>query len=216
MSIFPIPYQSPETVVFGPFAPENVADFYAVTQTTWNSSTTTRITGYLYGVPFTQQSPVLAQKIWCAEATPGGGTVFPASPAYGYCFGIYDENGVLIAKTYTYGQQYLSGVYGPYPGGTDIPYTGALLTTPTVLNPGNYYMAFLGDVYPNVGNNPFYGTAATTPLQTSRMVGVKEAIVTSTWTGGAVTDTIPNQVTWTVPTQTQCPFILMQGIGVSI
>ena len=40
MSIFPIPYQSPGTVVFGPFAPENMADYTQVQSYTWTSGTT--------------------------------------------------------------------------------------------------------------------------------------------------------------------------------
>jgi len=207
--LYPVPYQSPAPVVFGPFSSDNMGEYALIQSWTWTSQTSNlnATTQYAYGVPFTLQSAVLAQKLYYAQANPTGGV----GGNYDYIFGIYDDNGVLMCQTAVYGQITNTPTYRP--AGANAPLGLAPFTTPTVLPPGNYYMTFFYVLQLGSGGTGLYAATATTPIQTNIALGVKEAPIT--WTFN-VSTSLPSTVTWRAPTVTQCALVQMQGIGVSI
>lgn len=204
--LYPIPYQSPAPVVFGPYSPDNMGEYANIVGWTWTSGTSTANNALLYGVPFTLQSSVLAQAVWYSPAAPSGGV----GGTYDYIFGIYNDLGVLQAQTAVYGM--VSSVT-PRPAGATAANGLAPLTSSVTLAPGNYYLCFLVLLALGAGGTGLYSASATTPIQTNVALGVKEADVS--WLGGTST-ALPSTVTWRTPTVTQCALVQMQGIGVTI
>lgn len=204
MALFPIPSQNPAPVVFGPFSPDNMGEYANIQSWTWTTGTSTSNNGFLYGVPFTLQSPVLAQRIWASFAAP--------NTTYDYIFAIYDDRGVQQAQTLAYGLS--SG--NPRPGGGALSnVTAGLfpLTSATPLVAGNYYLSFIAYMGLGTGGTGLNAASTTTPIQTNVALGIKEADVL--WNPG-VSTTLPSTITWRTPTVTQCALVQMQGIGVSI
>lgn len=204
--LYPIPYQSPAPVVFGPFSPDNMGEYANLQSWTWTTGTSTLNNNLLYGVPFTLQSSVLAQAVWYSGANASGGV----GANYDYIFGIYNDLGALQAQTAVYG---MVNSVTPRPAGT-APANGlAPLTSPVTLAPGNYYLCFLVYLQLGSGATGMYAASNVTPIQTNVALGVKEADVS--WT--PLTSTaLPSTVTWRTPTVTQCALVQMQGIGVTI
>jgi hypothetical protein len=178
---------------------------YALIQSwTWTTGTSTQNNPFLYGIPFTLQSPVLAQRISASTASP--------SVTYDYIFAIYDDRGVLQAQTLAYGLS--SG--NPRPGGGALSnVTAGLfpLTSATTLMAGNYYLSFIAYMGVGTGGTGLNAASTSTPIQTNVALGVKEADVA--WNPGTSTS-LPSTVTWRTPTITQCALVQIQGIGVSI
>lgn len=214
MALFPIPYQTPAPVVFGPFSPDNMSEYANIQGFTWNAQPTIN-NNYMYGVPFTLQSSLLATKVWISfPPLVASGTSLTQFSYFLYIFAIYTDDGRLMAQTLLYGAD--GGGLG-IPASTSPNGTGSTLnnlipfTSATMLNPGNYYFTF---AIATSGTISIWGASTTTPIQTNVALGIKEADITLTGTN--YTATFPSTVTWRVPTQTQCCLIQMQGIGVSI
>lgn len=204
--LYPIPYQSPAPVVFGPFSPDNMGEYANIQSWAWTTGTSTVNNPLLYGVPFTLQSSVLAQAVWYSVANASGGI----GASYDFIFGIYNDLGVLQAQTAVYGA--VSSV-SSRPAGYAAANGLAPLTSSVTLAPGNYYLCFLVHLALGAGGTGLFAASGTTPIQTNVALGVKEADVS--WTPYTST-ALPATVTWRTPTVTQCALVQMQGIGVTI
>ena len=74
-------------------------------------------------------------------------------------------------------------------------------------------LSFLYILSSGSGGTGLYGASTTTPTETNKMLGIKEAPITWNFT---VSTSLPATVTWRTPTVTQCCLVQMQGIGVAI
>lgn len=217
MTVFPIPYQSPNEVVFGPFAGDNLADFALVQSLGWtspSSSTVSDALANIYGIPFTLQSPVLAQKAFLPLGTISAFVTGPFGSGFtpwGLTIGVYDTtSNALQLSTLDYGLAYTGN---PAPAGGNVagPFFG--FTSPKILNPGNYTAAIgiFTDGQGSGGVQPFYGSGATLPINTSAMLGIRQATSSYSIAGG-----LPSNISWTNMTTTLCLIINFQLFGVNI